>query len=414
MHIAHYIQSIDLTQGGVVRAVLDMATLLAKGRPGAPGHRVTVFTQDARDTPDGWTVRGQTDPRPGSPEAVPLGPGGPLLRLRADQARTIKDALADIDVLHIHACWNPANIQLASLARSTSTPYVQSVHGMLDDWSMAQSTLKKKIFLAAGGRKTLRGAALVHCTADAEKAQATKWFAPAEGVTVPLVVDLSDYAELPGPDLAARALAEPLDRLTPADAPLVLFLSRIHYKKGPDVFIDVIAELRDRGLPCRGLIVGPGEDAYVATLREQIRARGLERSPAGSVEIAGPVGGATKVSLYQLADLFLLPTSQENFGFVFPEALASGTPVVTTQGVDTHAELEASGGARIAASRDPSELADLAEPILRDRALASAMGDAGRRWVFDRLDPDQVASLFETTYARAAAGPAVGRDRSSQ
>ena len=51
-----------------------------------------------------------------------------------------------------------------------------SVHGMLDDWSMAQRRLKKRLFLALAGNRLLRGAAAVHCTAQAELEQARRWF----------------------------------------------------------------------------------------------------------------------------------------------------------------------------------------------------------------------------------------------
>ena len=39
-----------------------------------------------------------------------------------------------------------------------------------------------------------------------------------------------------------------------------------------------------------------------------------------------------KWELFKKADLFVLPTHSENFGIVVAEALACGTPVITTQG----------------------------------------------------------------------------------
>ena len=263
MRVLHFAQKILLERGGVVRAVIDMASVVA-----ARGHDVIVMTHDASDAPDGWgSAAADADDAPG---LVDLGPMPAGQRLTGPQLDVAKREIDAADVLHIHAVWNPANLQLARLARQLGTPYVQSIHGMLDDWSMAQSTIKKRIFLALGGGRTLREAAAVHCTAEAELQQAKKWFKKnaAAGVVVPLVFDLSPYEPLPGPGLAREAFADELAATGDETTPTVLFLARIHYKKGVDVFIESIAELARRGVACRALIAGTSDDAgYMERMR---------------------------------------------------------------------------------------------------------------------------------------------------
>ena len=50
------------------------------------------------------------------------------------------------------------------------------------------------------------------------------------------------------------------------------------------------------------------------------------------ISFCGGVYGEKKWELFRQADLFILPTYSENFGIVVAEALASGTPVITTKG----------------------------------------------------------------------------------
>ena len=49
------------------------------------------------------------------------------------------------------------------------------------------------------------------------------------------------------------------------------------------------------------------------------------------VHFLGMVRGRLKLSLYQAADLFLLPTHMENWSLVQTESMACGTPVITTR-----------------------------------------------------------------------------------
>ena len=212
----------------------------------------------------------------------------------------------------------PHNTQLAAAARRIGLPYVVSVHGMLDDWCMTQRGLRKRVYMTLFERKTLESAAAVHCTAQAELEQARKWFSRGRGVVIPLVVDLEPFRELPGPELAREHIPE-----LGGGRPVALYLSRLHPKKGleklllgmglhrpphPD-YIDYVT-----------VIAGSGDDAYRAMLAKNVGKLDLE----DRVVFPGFVTGDEKVSLYQAADVFVLPTSQENFGFVLFEALAAG------------------------------------------------------------------------------------------
>ena len=105
-------------------------------------------------------------------------------------------------------------------------------------------------------------------------------------------------------------------------------VSRIHIKKGIENLLRATAALKDRLNGYTITIAGMGEETYIQQLKETAKSYGIGHI----VRFAGPVFGADKWTLYRNADFFVLPTFSENFGIVVAEALASGTPVITTEG----------------------------------------------------------------------------------
>jgi len=219
---------------------------------------------------------------------------------------------------------------------------------------------------------------------------------------IPLTFDIDLYRELPDPAPARSAFAF-LDE----DVPTSLFLSRIHHKKGIEVLlraIHLLHESRDghgKGYACRLLIAGTGDPDYIRTLKALASSLGLDET----VAFLGHVSGELKLSLLAAADVFVLPTSQENFGLALTESLASGTPVITTPGVDIWPELESSGGA-IIVKPEPRLFADAIQNLTRDPSRAHEMGRMGRRWVLEHLDPAIVTQQYCDLYQRLSTNAA--------
>ena len=379
MKILHWYRSMDLEMGGVVRAVLDISGAMADR-----GHEQVIVTFIPADLDSMWTSQG-THRR-----VLPLSESSRRRHpIDAASVEQVKAELADCDAVHLHGVWDPACMQLSKLARSAGVPYFISPHGVLDDWCMEQKALKKKLYLAMGCRRMLNEAKAVHCTAEGERRQATRWFKPSVAKVVPLVFDLDEYASLPGVDEARTAFPSVFD-----GPPVLLFLSRIHVKKGLEHLVDAAGALRDRGCDIRVAIAGTGDDEYLQRLRAQTAALGLQ----DQVQFIGFVSGTRKVSLYQAADLFILPTHQENWGFVLLEALACGTALLTTRSVDIWPELESSGGA-IILERSGEAIADAVQPLLEAPDRMASMGEAGRAWVLREQDADRVAGLYEQLYS---------------
>jgi glycosyltransferase involved in cell wall biosynthesis len=387
LKVVHYLGAIDLRHGGVVRAVLDLSESLAR-----VGHRVALLTFDDRDVPASWS-RGAVG-GPGVPGVVRLAAPGFAGRLGSGALAEAKGVISGADVVHLHAMWIPSNEQIAAVCRAVGTPYVWSPHGMLDDWCMAQKALKKRVYHAAFARRALEGAAAVHCTAEAELSQASRWFGSARGrgVVIPLPFDLADYRDLPGPEQARAKFGLRAGEKT------LLFLSRLHPKKGVEVLVRAAAMLRNTGTPTRLVIAGGGDDAYEQSLRGLVKELGLGEA----VLFAGFVKGREKVSLYQAADVFVLPSSQENFGYVVVEAMAAETPVITTRGVALWPQLEREGLA-VLVEPTPEDVAREIGGLLADPDRARAMARKGRAWCLRELEPAGIIARFVEMYGRALA-----------
>lgn len=381
MRIVHYIEHLRFEDGGPVRAVIDLTEALA-----AKGHRLSVMAHDIKDAPAAWA----NDEALPTAHLLPRPTRGPwLASSQLEQARSL---IGQADLLHAHGIWVPAAAQMATLARSLNTPYVISIRGMLDDWCMAQRAFKKKVYLTLMGSKFLNGASRIHLTAQAELEQARKHF-NAPTTIIPNLMSLDPFEPMPGPSAARERFA---DLLAP-DVPVLLFLSRIHYKKGIESLLEASANLTRKGVGHRVLIAGTGEESYVQTLQTRRETLG-----ATDAHFIGHITGTDKISLYQLADLMVLPTSQENFGFVFFEALAAGTAVLTTKGVDTWPELEASGGGFILPDAQPNALTDRIESLISDRDQLARSGASGRAWMFQEMNPGSLVERFEQLYQSAA------------
>ena len=101
---------------------------------------------------------------------------------------------------------------------------------------------------------------------------------------------------------------------------IALFLSRLNPIKCLENLIDAWSELLTTdGISDWLLLVGGcGEERYVNELKLRVEKAGL----AGCIKFVGSVFGEKKVALMKAADLFVLPTKNENFGIVIAEALA--------------------------------------------------------------------------------------------
>ncbi len=149
---------------------------------------------------------------------------------------------------------------------------------------------------------------------------------------------------------------------------MLLFLSRIHYKKGLDLLIPAIAKLKHQDATL--VIVGPDDAGY----GQEMQRLAAEKNVQDRVIFAGTLYGGERLPALVDAELFVLPSYQENFGIAVVEALAAGTPVVISDQVNIHREISAAGVGGVVPTQIDALAAEL-DRWLGDEALRRAAAE---------------------------------------
>lgn len=312
---------------------------------------------------------------------------------RSDTPETLAPARATSAVVHFHGLWNPAMARLARRCRAAGVPYVVSPHGMLEPWAWQHKRWKKRLGWWLFQRQVLQHAAAIVATAPAEADNLRPFRLRPPVAVVPNGVAWPPpvSAALAEPGAPAAVVADP-----PAGAPRVaLFLSRLQRKKGLPLLLEAWAQVRPAGWQL--LIHGPDEEGHLAEVTAQIARLGL-----GEVVRLGPaLQGGAKWEAYARAELFVLPTHSENFGLVVAEALAVGTPVLTTTGAPWAELVEHRAGWWV-----PPTVPALQQALTAATALPTAklraMGARGRALVEARYTWSAAAGQLARLYERVA------------
>ncbi len=380
LRITHVIVSLDTRGGGPSIALEGLSTQQA-----ALGADVRVVGTFYPQDDDARLKRMQA----AGVNVQLAGPVQTRLSSHPDLPPLIQRAVTDSDIVHIHAMWEQPQHLAARAAHQQNIPYIIRPCGMLDPWSLAQSKWKKKAFLAWRVRTNLNRAAALHFTTDTEQQLTGPLRLKAPGIIEPNGVDVDTLSAPADPALDLRQQHPAL-----RDRPLIVFLSRLHHKKGLDVLLDAFALLQQNwpthhhpDQPTPGLaIVGAGEPDYVNSLKQRATQLGI----ANQVVFTGMLIGDAKTAALQSADVFCLPSHQENFGIAVIEALASGTPVAISDQVNIFQKI-ADANLGSAVPVDPQAVAHQLRTWLDDHdARARVRRDAGP-WTRENYGWEQIA-----------------------
>ncbi len=289
---------------------------------------------------------------------------------------------------------------------STQDPFVTGLVGLLLKWRfrlpldvqshshffenpdwIAERPLRNRLLYAIAGR-VIRRADTNRVLSEREKAIYVRRGVPAERIAVLATPARVDLFARPVPPAQIAALRHALGLLP--DASVLLWVGFPAAVKNVDLLLAAYARVRAQR-PAARLVIAGNFDSRPDFVR---------RASAESVIFAGRVDHDDLPAYYQMATIYAHSSRYEGVPKVLIEALASGTPVVSTGHLGAE-EVVRPGESGLLTAHTPQALSAALIDLLDDPARARVMGAAGQRDVLARFDYqrqlDRVVESFRLT-----------------
>jgi glycosyltransferase involved in cell wall biosynthesis len=251
------------------------------------------------------------------------------LTLNPDVIGFLRVNLQDFPIAHIYGLYDLFGPTAAFYCSRQKVPYVLEPMGMMKP-IVRNIGLKRLYHYALGGR-LIRDARALIATSEQEKGEFLELgVAPDRIVVRRNGIDAPEHTPQLGGFRAQWRI--------PPNAKVVLFLGRLSAKKSPDLLIQAFARWKmgvGRETNAVLILAGPDDDmSYTASLKEMTVVLGMRNL----IHFTGPIYGDSRWNAYRDADVFVLPSQNENFGNAVAESVACGTPVIVTDqcGIASH------------------------------------------------------------------------------
>src|SRR3954467_6122068 len=172
---------------------------------------------------------------------------------------------------------------------------------------------------------------------------------------------------------------------------------RVRAQKGSDVFVEAMCTLLPRYPDFTAVIVGqvtPEQTPFANDLKKRIDAAGLQ----SRIVITGELPIEAVQRWYQRLTIYAFTSRNEGFGLTLIEAMAAGSALVAARAGAAELVVEDGVTGVLVPTGDADALIAALEPLMRDVAAATAMGERGRARVLERFSLDAEAARIGEMY----------------
>jgi glycosyltransferase involved in cell wall biosynthesis len=318
---------------------------------------------------------------------VPLDPEDRML-VAADLLAKGRAIAANFDVIHIQTPFVAHKVGLR-LAREFGLKSVESYHTYFEQYFHHYLPYVPRALLRVVARAVSRrqcDAVDAVIAPSAQMAQVLRDYGVQGRIEViPTGLDTATFA---GADRNRFRGVHGIDAMRP----MMLHVGRVAFEKNIGFIIDVLAAVR-REVPDVLLVIA-GEGPALKSLVRQVQSRGL----GGNVKFVGYLDRATAlIDCYASANAFVFASNTETQGLVLLEALAAGTPVVSTAVMGTEAVLEGARGA-VVVREDVAEFSAAVVNVLRDSRLQADLSRQGVEFVAQNWSSERMSERLLALY----------------
>src|ERR1044072_4378685 len=181
MKVLHVIPSVDERSGGPATAIVPMCRALMR-----QGIDVLLLSTTAGLPAE--VTQGEVLDHKGVPAIFFQSQLGESFKYSRPLSAWLRSNIQIIGLDHIHAIFNHSSVAAAHVCQKADVPYVVRPLGTLDPWSMAQKSLRKRLFWQISGKGIIAHAAVVHYPSEAEKISTESSLGLNHGRVIPLGV----------------------------------------------------------------------------------------------------------------------------------------------------------------------------------------------------------------------------------